>query len=214
MSYTNTTLTQAIKDYTENTETTFVSNIPNFIKNAEERILKLVELEYFRKNVTGTISSGNKFLAVPDDYLGSISLSVINSNNHEFLLFKDVNFVQEFNPNPATTGVPRYYAYFDVDNFIISPTPNANYSAELHYYYRPQSITATSDGTSWLGTNAPDTLLFGSLYEAYIFMKGEQEFLNLYNGRFVEAMSRLKNYGEATENTDAFRTGVKVNPKT
>ena len=214
MSYTNTTLTQAIKDYTENTETTFVSNIPNFIKNAEERILKLVELEYFRKNVTGTISSGNKFLAVPDDYLGSISLSVINSNNHEFLLFNDVNFVQEFNPNPATTGVPRYYAYFDVDNFIISPTPNANYSAELHYYYRPQSITATSDGTSWLGTNAPDTLLFGSLYEAYIFMKGEQEFLNLYNGRFVEAMSRLKNYGEATENTDAFRTGVKVNPKT
>ena len=214
MSYTNTTLTQAIKDYTKNTETTFVSNIPNFIKNAEERILKLVELEYFRKNVTGTISSGNKFLAVPDDYLGSISLSVINSNNHEFLLFKDVNFVQEFNPNPATTGVPRYYAYFDVDNFIISPTPNANYSAELHYYYRPQSITATSDGTSWLGTNAPDTLLFGSLYEAYIFMKGEQEFLNLYNGRFVEAMSRLKNYGEATENTDAFRTGVKVNPKT
>ena len=214
MSYTNTTLTQAIKDYTENTETTFVSNIPNFIKNAEERILKLVELEYFRKNVTGTLSSGNKFLAVPDDYLGSISLSVINSSNHEFLLFKDVNYVQEFNPNPATTGVPRYYAYFDVDNFIISPTPNANYSAELHYYYRPQSITATSDGTSWLGTNAPDTLLFGSLYEAYIFMKGEQEFLTLYNNRFIEAMSRLKNYGESTENKDAFRDGIKVNPKT
>tara|TARA_B100000282_G_scaffold287900_1_gene255923 strand:+ start:1673 stop:2317 length:645 start_codon:yes stop_codon:yes gene_type:complete len=214
MSYTNTTLTQAIKDYTENTETTFVSNIPNFIKNAEERILKLVELEYFRKNVTGTLSSGNKFLAVPDDYLGSISLSIINSSSHEFLLFKDVNYVQEFNPNPATTGVPRYYAYFDVDNFIVSPTPNANYSAELHYYYRPQSITATSDGTSWLGTNAPDTLLFGSLYEAYIFMKGEQEMLTLYNSRFVEAMSRLKNYGEATENTDAFRTGVKVSRKT
>lgn len=214
MSYTNTTLTQAIKDYTENSETTFTTNIPNFIKNAEERILKLVELEYFRKNVTGTLSSGNKFLAVPDDYLGSISLSVINSNNHEFLLFKDVNYVQEFNPNPATTGVPRYYAYFDVDNFIVSPTPNANYSAELHYYYRPQSITATSDGTSWLGTNAPDTLLFGSLYEAYIFMKGEQEFLTLYNNRFIEAMSRLKNYGESTENKDAFRDGIKVNPKT
>jgi len=214
MSYTNTTLTQAIKDYTENDETTFTTNIPNFIKNAEERILKLVELEYFRKNVTGTLSSGNKFLAVPDDYLGSISLSVINSSNHEFLLFKDVNYVQEFNPNPATTGVPRYYAYFDVDNFIVSPTPNANYSAELHYYYRPQSITATSDGTSWLGTNAPDTLLFGSLYEAYIFMKGEQEFLTLYNNRFIEAMSRLKNYGESTENKDAFRDGIKVDPKT
>ena len=214
MSYTNTTLTNAIKEYTENIETTFVNNIPIFIKNAEERILKLVELEYFRKNVTGTLSSGNKFLAVPDDYLGSISLSVINSSNHEFLLFKDVNYVQEFNPNPATTGVPRYYAYFDVDNFIVSPTPNANYSAELHYYYRPQSITATSDGTSWLGTNAPDTLLFGSLYEAYIFMKGEQEFLTLYNNRFIEAMSRLKNYGESTENKDAFRDGIKVDPKT
>ena len=214
MSYTNTTLTQAIKDYSENIETTFVSNIPNFIKNAEERILKLVELEYFRKNVTGTLTNGNKFLAVPTDYLGSIALSVVNSSSNEFLLFKDVNFVQEFNPNPATTGVPRYYAYFDVDNFIISPTPNSNYSVELHYYYRPTSITATGDGTSWLGTNAPDALLFGSLYESYIFMKGEPEFLKLYNDRFIEALSRLKNYGEATENTDAYRTGLRIMQKT
>ena len=162
MSYTNTTLTQAIKDYTENDETTFTTNIPNFIKNAEERILKLVELEYFRKNVTGTLTNGNKFLAVPTDYLGSIALSIINSSNHEFLLFKDVNFIQEYNPNPATTGVPRYYAYFDVDNFIVSPTPNSGYSVELHYYYRRTSITATGDGPSWLGTTAPAALLFGS----------------------------------------------------
>ena len=214
MSYTNTTLTQAIKDYTENDETTFTTNIPNFIKNAEERILKLVELDYFRKNVTGTLTTGNKFFAVPDVYLGSISISIINSSNHEFLLFKDVNFIQEYNPNPATTGVPRYYALFDVDNFIVSPTPNSAYSVELHYYYRPTSITATGDGTSWLGTNAPDALLFGSLYEAYMFMKGEADVLKLYSDRFTEAISRLKTYGEGFENTDAYRTGLRRVPKT
>ena len=214
MSYTNTTLTQAVKDYTENDETTFTTNIPNFIKNAEERILKLVELEYFRKNVTGTLTNGNKFLAVPTDYLGSIALSIINSSSHEFLLFKDVNFIQEYNPNPATTGVPRYYAYFDVDNFIVSPTPNSGYSVELHYYYRPTSITATGDGTSWLGTNAPDALLFGSLYEAYVFMKGEPDILQLYSERFNEAIIRLKTYGEGFENTDAYRTGLRTVPKT
>tara|TARA_R100000988_G_scaffold24630_1_gene12002 strand:+ start:110 stop:754 length:645 start_codon:yes stop_codon:yes gene_type:complete len=214
MSFTYTTLKQAIQDWTENDETTFVNNLDVFIKNTEERILKLVELEYFRKNVTGTLTNGNKFLAVPTDYLGSIALSVINSSNNEFLLFKDVNYVQQYNPNPATTGVPKYYAYFDVDNFIVSPTPNSNYSVELHYYYRPQSITATADGTSWLGTNAPDALLFGSLFESYIFMKGEAEFLNIYNDRFIEALSRLKNYGEATENTDAYRTGLRIMRKT
>ena len=214
MSYTNTTLTQAIKDYTENYETTFTTNIPNFIKNAEERILKLVELDYFRKNVTGSLTNGNKFLAVPSDYLGAIALSIINSSNHEFLLFKDVNFIQEYNPNPATTGVPRYYALFDVDNFIVSPTPNSAYSVELHYYYRPTSITATGDGTSWLGTTAPDALLFGSLYEAYMFMKGEADVLQLYSERFQEAIIRLKTYGEGFENTDAYRTGLRRVPKT
>ena len=214
MSYTNTTLTQAIKDYTENDETTFTTNIPNFIKNAEERILKLVELDYFRKNVTGNLTNGNKFLAVPSDYLGAIALSIINSSNHEFLLFKDVNFIQEYNPNPATTGVPRYYALFDVDNFIVSPTPNSNYSVELHYYYRPQSITATGDGTSWLGTNAPDVLLFGSLYEAYMFMKGEADVVQNYNNLYLQYMERLKDLGEARENTDGYRVGLPSRPRT
>ncbi len=214
MSYTNTTLTQAIKDYTENDETTFTTNIPNFIKNAEERILKLVELDYFRKNVTGTLTTGNKFLAVPDDYLGSIAISIINSNEHDFLLFKDVNFVQQYAPNPNTTGVPKYYALFDINNFIISPTPNSNYSIELHYYYRPVSITATGDGTTWLGTNAPDALLYGSLYESYVFMKGDADILQMYTDRFNEAIIRLKNYGEGFENTDAYRTGLRRVQKT
>ena len=214
MSYTNTTLTQAIKDYTENDETTFTTNIPNFIKNAEERILKLVELDYFRKNVTGTLTTGNKFLAVPDDYLGSIAISIINSNEHDFLLFKDVNFVQQYAPNPNTTGVPKYYALFDINNFIISPTPNSNYSIELHYYYRPVSITATGDGTTWLGTNAPAALLYGSLYESYVFMKGDADILQMYTDRFNEAIIRLKNYGEGFENTDAYRTGLRRVQKT
>ena len=214
MSYTNTTLTQAIKDYTENDETTFTTNIPNFIKNAEERILKLVELDYFRKNVTGTLTTGNKFLAVPDDYLGSIAISIINSNEHDFLLFKDVNFVQQYAPNPNTTGVPKYYALFDINNFIISPTPNSNYSIELHYYYRPVSVTATGDGTTWLGTNAPDALLYGSLYESYVFMKGDADILQMYTDRFNEAIIRLKNYGEGFENTDAYRTGLRRVQKT
>ena len=214
MSYTNTTLTQAIKDYTENDETTFTTNIPNFIKNAEERILKLVELDYFRKNVTGTLTTGNKFLAVPDDYLGSIAISIINSNEHDFLLFKDVNFVQQYAPNPNTTGVPKYYALFDINNFIISPTPNSNYSIELHYYYRPVSITDTGDGTTWLGTNAPDALLYGSLYESYVFMKGDADILQMYTDRFNEAIIRLKNYGEGFENQDAYRTGLRRVQKT
>jgi|TARA_A100001015_G_scaffold224681_1_gene253387 hypothetical protein len=214
MSYTNTTLTQAIKDYTENDETTFTTNIPNFIKNAEERILKLVELDYFRKNVTGTLTNGNKFLAVPTDYLGSIAISIINSNEHDFLLFKDVNFVQQYAPNPNTTGIPKYYALFDINNFIISPTPNSNYSIELHYYYRPVSITASGDGTTWLGTNAPDALLYGSLYESYVFMKGDADILQMYTDRFNEAIIRLKNYGEGFENTDAYRTGLRRVQKT
>ena len=208
MTYTNTTLKQAIQDFTENDETTFVSNLNNFIINAEERILKLVDLDYFRKNVTASTTSGNKFLALPDDYLATFSLSIVNSGSNEFLLQKDVNFLQEYSPDPTVTGVPKYYGIFDVDNLILAPTPNQAYSAELHYYYRPQSITATASGTSWFGDNAPDTLLYGSLVEAYTFMKSEQTFIQLYEQRFVEAVTRLKVYAEGVENTDAYRTGL------
>ena len=211
MSFTFTTLKQAIQDWTENTETTFVNNLNIFIKNAEERILKETDLDYFRKNVAGVMSSGNKFLNMPTDYLASFSLHFTDSSgNAQFLLQKDVNYIQEFNPNPATTGLPRYYAAFDYQNFIIGPTPNANYVTELHYYYRPQSITETSDGQSWLGTNAPNTLLYACLIEAYTFMKGETDLLQLYMNRYAESMRRLpppplKVYAEGRENTDANR---------
>jgi len=208
MTYTLTTLKQAIQDYVENDETTFVNNLNNFIENTEERILKLVDLDYFRKNVTASVTSGNKFLALPSDYLATFSLSIINSGSNEFLLQKDVNFLQEYSPDPTVTGLPKYYALFDVDNLILAPTPNQSYTAELHYYYRPQSITSSSSGTSWFGENAPDVLLYGCLVEAYTFMKGEPTITQLYEKRFTESLTRLKIYAEAVENTDAYRVGL------
>ena len=208
MTYTLTTLKEAIKDYVENDETTFVNNLDNFIRNTEERILKFVDLDYFRKNVTASLSSGNKFLALPSDYLASLSLSIVSSGSNVFLEQKDVNFLQEFAPDPTVTGQPRYYGIFDVDNIILAPTPNQAYTAELHYYYRPQSITATASGTSWFGDNAPDVLLYGSLVEAYTFMKGEPTVIQLYEKRFTESLARLKIYAEAVENTDAYRVGL------
>jgi len=214
MSFTLTTLKQSIQDWTENDETTFVNELDFFIKNAEERILKVVDLDYFRKNVTGGLTSGNKFLQKPTDYLASFSLSFVNSSNQNvFLLQKDVNYIQEFTPNPTTTGSPRFYSSFDVDNFIVAPTPDSNYSVELHYYYRPASLTTVDSGVTWISTNAPDALLYGSLIEAYTFMKGEDNLIQLYTARFAEAMSRLKIYGEGQENTDAYREGLVRVPK-
>ena len=138
MSFTLTTLTASIQEWTQNDESTFVAEIPFFITNAEERIFKSVDLDYFRKNVTGTLTSGNKFLEKPSDYLATHSLSYVDSSsNNVFLLQKDVNFLQEYSPNPSTTGLPIYYAQFDVDTFIVAPTPSSSFSVELHYFYRP-----------------------------------------------------------------------------
>ena len=278
MSFTLTTLKSAIQDYSENSETTFVNNLREFIRATENRIFKSVDFEVFRKNVTSSTTSSDRFLSVPDDYLASFSLSITNSSNIEFLLEKDVNFIQEYNPNSSTTGAPKYYARFDVNNFILAPTPNSNYSVELHYYYRPTSladstieltvastsslavdevITGASSGatatiqskndstnkltiiipttaftsgetvtggttgassaisaissdttTTWLSTNARNAMLYGDLYEAYIFMKGEQDVLVMYEKRFNEELMRLKDLGEARENADAYRQGL------
>jgi len=214
MSFTLTTLTASIQEWTQNDEATFVAEIPFFIKNAEERIFKVVDLDFFRKNATGSMTSGNKFLQKPSDYLASFSLSYVNSSSQNvFLLQKDVNYIQEFTPNSSTTGSPRFYSSFDVDNFIVAPTPDSDYSVELHYYYRPASLTTDDNGTTWISTNAPDALLYGSLIEAYTFMKGENDLIQLYTARFTEAMSRLKIYGEAQENTDAYREGLVRIPK-
>ena len=215
MSFTLTTLKQSIQDWTENDETTFVNELDFFITNTEERILKSVDLDYFRKNVTGAMTSGNKFLQKPSDYLASFSLSYVNSSSENvFLLQKDVNFIQEYTANPSTTGEPIYYAQFDVDNFIVAPTPNADLAVELHYYYRPASLTTDDSGTTWISTNAPNALLYGCLVEAYTFMKGENDLIQLYNTRYNEAISRLKNYAEGINYSDAYRDGQVRVPKT
>jgi len=214
MTYTYSELKQAIQDYTENDETTFVNNLDNFIQNTEERILKGVQLTVFRKNVSGSATTGNQYLAAPSDFLAPYSMSVVNGSNKEFLLYKDVNFLQSYNPNSASTGTPKYYGYFDVDNFILAPTPDADYTVEIHYLYRPASLTAQGDsGTTWLSQNAPVTMLYGSLVEAYTFMKGETDEKQNYAQQFVNSLGQLKNYGEAIEDTDAYRTGLIVRDK-
>ena len=311
MSYTYTTLKQAIVDYTENDETTFISNLPVFIKNTEERILKNVQLSLFQKNDSGSMSASNKFLRVPSDFLAPFALSFTNSSSEVvFLDFKDSNFIQSFNPNPAVTGPPRYYAQYDLNNLILSPTPDSSYAAEIHYFYRPTSLTKSettfvvaytgatvfsagetviatpagettsvanssfivtgtsgtdnttitanfpagltdayprgtaSSGTAlvgdtsgavavinsvtngttseeivpdntetWISENADLALLYGSLMEAYIFMKGEQDMQVLYEKRFVEAIMGLKLLGESKEVTDEYRTGPVVRQK-
>lgn len=215
MSFTYAQLKQAVQDYCENTETSFVNNLPVFIRNTEERILKNVQLSLFRKNVTGNMTSGDRFLEAPTDFLAPFALSFTNASSEKvFLDFKDVDFVQTINPDSSNTGSPRYYAIFDVDNFIIGPTPNSNYGVELHYYYRPASLTAGADGgTTWLSENAPTSMLYGCLVEAYTYMKGEPDLIQLYQQQFMQGLQGLKMFGEAKEVTDQHRTGMVMRPK-
>jgi len=213
MSWTFTTLKTAIQDYTQNTESTFVTNLPTLIVQAENRIIKSVELPNFRKNVTGTLTSSSPYLSTPTDYLYPFSLAVLDSSsNYEYLLNKDVSFIRQSFPSASTTGTPKFYAQFDDDTFIIAPTPDSNYTVELHYFYIPTSITTSADGTSWLGTNATEALLYASLVEAYTFMKGEPDILVNYEKRFQEALQRLTLESDGYNRKDAFRDGQrKVN---
>ena len=208
MAWTYATLVQAIKDWTQYDETSFNSNIDTFIQNSEERILFAVDLTVFRKNQTGNLTSGNKYLTVPTDYLSSFSLAVTANGSQSFLLEKDVEYLQEYNPTNAT-GVPKYYAVFDINTFLIAPVPSDSYPVELHYYYRPASITSGGPTmTTWVGNYGQEALLYGSLIEAYTYMKGEPDLIAQYDKRFNEALARLKNYGEGREDIDAYRDGL------
>ena len=213
MSWTFTTLKSAIQDYTQNTESTFVSNLPTLIVQAENRIIKSLELPNFRKNVTGTLTASNPYLSAPSDYLYPFSLAVLDgSNNYEYLLNKDVSFIRQAYPSASTTGTPKFYAQFDDDTFIVAPTPSTGLTVELHYFYKPESITVASSGTTWLGTNATEALLYGSLVEAYTFMKGEPDILANYENRFKEALGKLTLESDGYNRKDAFRDGqTKVN---
>jgi len=199
-------LVAAIKDYANNTETAFVAAIPTFVKQAEQRIYRSVNLPVNRKNVAGTLTDGNQYLTMPTDFLFPLSLSITSSSNQIFLLNKDANFIRSTYPNASTKGTPKYYATFASDTFIIGPTPDANYVTELHYYYQPSSLVDTSP--SWLGTNADTALLYGSLLEAYTYMKGDPDMMQLYEKRYQEAMALLKLQAEGRMTRDEYRDGT------
>ena len=208
MSFTFDSLKTAIQDYQETSETTFVNNLSVFIKEAEERILKNIELPVFRKNVTGTAAADNTYLATPTDFLAPYSLAVISSSEYEYLLFKHVTFIRSYTPNPATTGTPKYYALFDDNTFILAPTPSTNFTFELHYKFRPTSLTAgAGSGTTWLSENAPDALLYGSLVEAATFLKTPEEAAR-YDQRFAQAVAALKDLGEGYGARDEYRYDI------
>tara|TARA_R100000008_G_C3580549_1_gene168215 strand:- start:1639 stop:2274 length:636 start_codon:yes stop_codon:yes gene_type:complete len=204
MNYTN--LVQAIKDYTENTETSFVSHIDEIIKQAEQRIYNEVQIPNLRKNSTGTTTSSNTYLQTPSDFLAPYSLAVLNSSsNYSYLLNKDVNWIREAYNSSSTTGLPKYYALFDDDTFILAPTPDATYTVELHYYYYPTSIVSAA--TTWLGDNYEQVLLYGCLLEAYTYMKGDADLMTLYKSRYDEGMKQLKMLGDGKDRRDTYRSG-------
>ena len=220
-------LVASIEAYTENnfpditladgSVETSTEQINRFIQQAEQRIYNTVQFPSLRRNMTGNIQSGNKYLKAPDDFLAPYSLAVIDaSGNYEYLLNKDVNFIRQAYPNPTTdVGIPRYYALFgpaivggqitDELTFIMGPTPDTTYTAELHFYYYPESITTA--GTSWLGDNFDTVLLYGALVEAITFMKGETDMVALYDGKYKEALALAKRLGDGMERQDAYRSG-------
>jgi hypothetical protein len=227
MTYTE--LITAIQTYTENTfpattlaDSTVVSSttqLNRFITQAEQRIYNTVQFPSLRKNVTGSVTTSNKYLSCPEDFLSTYSLAVIDATgNYEYLLNKDVNFIRQAYPNPTTdVGIPKYYALFGPTvntstitnelSFIVGPTPDASYSVELHYYYYPVSITVAASGQTWLGDNFDTVLLYGSLVEAYTYMKGEADIMAFYDAKYKEALGLAKRLGDGLERSDAYRSG-------
>ncbi len=209
MNYTE--LVTAVSDYTENTFETAEMN--TFIEQAEQRIYNSVQFPSLRKNVTGTITANNKYLSCPLDYLSTFSLAVVDATGaYEYLLNKDVNFIRQAYPQPTDTAIPKYYALFGPNSavanelsFILGPTPDATYTVELHYFYYPESIVTA--GTSWLGDNFDSVLLYGTLVEAYTFMKGEADMMQLYDGKYKEALQLAKRLGDGLERSDSYRSG-------
>ena len=212
-------LVAAVTDYTENTVPTVDMNL--FITQAEQRIYNTVQFPSLRKNVTGFTTASNKYLSCPSDYLSTYSLAIIDADgNYEYLLNKDVNFIRQAYPNPNDTALPKYYAIFgpttttdtspvihDELSFILGPTPDAEYSVELHYYYYPESITVAADGRTWLGDNFDSVLFYGTLVEAITYMKGEGDMVQLYNTKYQEALALASRLGDGLERSDAYRSG-------
>ena len=213
-------LKAAIQSYTENYETEFESYIPTFVEQTETRVYNTVQLPSIRRNQTGTLTANNKYLSAPGDFLSVYSLAVIqnyqtSNETYTYLLNKDVNYLREAYPTPNDTGLPLYYAIFGPAvssnvttnelTFIVGPTPNTSYTVEMHYYYYPQSIVTA--GTSWLGDNYDPVLLYGSLREAYLYMKGEADLIANVEAKYNEALGQLKRLGDGLERQDGYRSG-------
>jgi len=220
-----TALSAAIQDYTENFESSFVASIPTFVKQAEQRIYNTIQFPSLRKNVTGVTAAGNKYLSCPSDFLSVYSMAVYaTGGDYSYLLNKDVNFIREAYPQPTDTATPKYYALFGPQSaalteltFILGPTPDAIYNVELHYFYYPDSIVTSvtnPTGVSWLGDNFDTVLLYGSLIEAYTYMKGEADMVALYTTRYQEALALAKRLGDGLERQDAYRSGQYRQPVT
>lgn len=202
MNYTE--LSDQIKDYLQEFGTTFVSNIPNFVKNAENRILHDVELPVFTKNATATMSLNEKYVQLPTDYISPREVAIIVGGNHQYLMQKEVSFIREAYPSATVYGVPRFYAQFDDNTLLVGPTPDLAYSVELHYFYAPESIVTATN--TWLGDNAGTLLLYGALVEAYTFNKGDTDLMALYDKQYMTALQRVKLLGAGKMRNDAYRT--------
>ena len=199
-------LTSLIQEYCQSTETSFVANIPNFVQYAEERIYNTVQLPALRQNSTASTTLGNQYMALPSDWLSTYSLAVVDgSGDYQFLLNKDVNFIRQSYPSASSTGLPQYYAIWDDNTMLLGPTPDAAYTLELHYYYYPPSIVDA--GTSWVGDNFENVLLYGTLREAYTYLKGEADIIADYDKKYMEGMAQLKRLGDGLERQDAYRSG-------
>jgi hypothetical protein len=207
-------LVTAVSNYCENVFSTV--DMDTFIRQAEQRIFNVAQPANQRKNVTGSLTAGNKYLQCPVDFLSVFSLAIYPAAGgaYEYLLDKDVNFIRQAYPNPATTGKPKHYAIFgprsdneDELTFILGPTPDAAYNAELHYYAYPESIVDAADGRTWLGDNFDSVLLYGTMNEALTYMKGEPDMIKLYQERYVQAIALYKNLADGKQRGDAYRNG-------
>jgi len=200
-------LSSLIQEYVQSTETSFVANIPQFVQLAEERIYNTVQLPALRQNSTANATVGNPYMALPSDWLSTFSLAIIDpsTNAYTYLLNKDVNFIRECYTTAGTQAAPQYYGIWDDTTMILGPTPDLAYTMELHYYYYPPSIVDV--GTSWLGTNFETVLLYGSLREAYLYLKGEPDMVKNYEDKYQEALMQLKRLGDGLERQDAYRSG-------
>lgn len=203
----------AIQKYLENEEQSFIDHIPDFVDLAEEDIARQVQLPHCRKNATTTFISSNQYLTTPPDYLSPYSMLVVAQGDHRYMMSKEVDYIREFWPSPTRTGVPRYFAQFDHNSFLVAPTPSQDYEVEIHYYGKPDPLRAApSNGTTWLLANCENALLFGTLMQGYIYMKGDQDVINSYKMQFDKAIAALQIIYEGRQRKDSFRNIDKRQP--